>query len=107
MTPRPAISVLLTVFNRERFVGPAIESVLVQTYTDFELLVVDDGSTDKSVEVAQRYLSDPRVRILRNERNLEKRPQGIVKTQRLKLPAFFPKGKRLDGNTNRVRQLLL
>ena len=74
MTARPAVSVLLTVFNRERFVGPAIESVLVQTFTDFELLVVDDGSTDQSVEVAQRYLSDPRVRILRNERNLGQFP---------------------------------
>ena len=74
MTARPAVSVLLTVFNRERFVGPAIESVLVQTFTDFELLVVDDGSTDKSVEVAQRYLFDPRVRILQNERNLGQFP---------------------------------
>lgn len=70
MTARPTVSVLLTAFNRERFVGPAIESVLVQTFTDFELLVVDDCSTDGTVEVARRYLSDPRVRLVQNERNL-------------------------------------
>jgi glycosyltransferase involved in cell wall biosynthesis len=74
MTTRPTVSVLVTTFNRERFIGPAIESVLVQTFTDFELLVVDDGSTDKTVEVARRYLSDPRVRIVQNERNLGQFP---------------------------------
>lgn len=68
-TARPRVSVLLTAFNRERFIGPAIESVLVQTLTDFELLVVDDCSTDGTVEIAQRYLLDPRVRLVRNERN--------------------------------------
>ena len=60
----------MTSFNRERFIGPAIESVLVQTFTDFELLIVDDCSTDGTVEVARRYLSDPRVRLVQNERNL-------------------------------------
>ena len=54
MTPRPTVSVLLTAFNRERYIGPAIESVLAQTFTDFELIVVDDCSTDGTVEVAQR-----------------------------------------------------
>ena len=71
---RPAVSVLLTAFNRERFIGPAIESVLVQTFTDFELLVVDDGSTDGTVEVVRRYLSDPRVRLVQNEWNLGQFP---------------------------------
>ena len=74
MTARPAVSVLITAFNRERFIGPAIESVLVQTFTDFELLVVDDCSTDGTVEVVRRYLSDPRVRLVQNERNLGQFP---------------------------------
>lgn len=69
-TAGPRVSVLITAFNRERFIGPAIESVLVQTFTDFEILVVDDCSTDGTVEVARRYLSDPRVRLVRNTRNL-------------------------------------
>ena len=70
MTARPTVSVLLTAFNRERFIGPAIESVLAQTFADFELLVVDDCSTDGTVQVARGYLSDPRVRLVQNERNL-------------------------------------
>jgi glycosyltransferase involved in cell wall biosynthesis len=68
--PRPAVSVLLTAFNREALIGPAIESVLVQTFSDFELIVVDDCSTDGTVAVARRYLSDPRVRLVQNARNL-------------------------------------
>ena len=70
MTARPTVSVLMTAFNRERYIGPAIESVLAQTFTDFELIVVDDCSTDDTVEVARSYLSDPRVRLVQNERNL-------------------------------------
>src|SRR4051794_18649391 len=66
MTTRPAVSVLLTAFNREAYVAAAIESVLAQTFADFELLVVDDRSTDGTVEIARRYLSDPRVRVIEN-----------------------------------------
>src|SRR5438552_7094742 len=66
----PAVSVLMTAHNRERYIGEAIESVLAQTFGDLELIVVDDCSTDRTVEVATRYRSDPRVRIVRNEHNL-------------------------------------
>jgi glycosyltransferase involved in cell wall biosynthesis len=67
----PAVSVLVTTYNRESFVAAAIESVLCQTYEDFELLIVDDGSTDRTVEIARTYERlDSRVRILVNERNL-------------------------------------
>jgi len=66
----PAVSVLMTAHNRERYIGEAIESVLAQTFGDLELIVVDDCSTDRTVDVATRYRSDPRVRIVRNERNL-------------------------------------
>src|SRR5690349_21051330 len=68
MTPK--ISVLMTAYNRASYIGAAIESVLAQTERDFELVVVDDRSTDDTVAVASAYLSDPRVRIARNERNL-------------------------------------
>ena len=49
------ISVLLTSYNRERYIAEAIESVLAQTFADFELIVTDDGSTDRTVAIAQRY----------------------------------------------------
>jgi len=60
------ISVILPVYNGERHLGEAIESVLGQTYEPFELLIVDDGSTDTSAGVAERYVSS-RVRVLRQE----------------------------------------
>ena len=66
----PGVSVLMTAFNRERYVAAAIESVLAQTFSDFELVVIDDGSTDGTVAIARRYLSDHRVRVVVNDRNL-------------------------------------
>jgi len=70
MSAPPAVSVLMTAFNRERYVAPAIESVLAQTFGDFELIVVDDGSKDRTVDIARSYEADPRVRVVVNERNL-------------------------------------
>ncbi|MGA7935058.1 MAG: glycosyltransferase, partial [Kovacikia sp.] len=59
------VSLVITVFNREQYLGAAIESVLSQTYGDFELVVWDDGSTDRSLEVAQEYAQkDARVRVI-------------------------------------------
>ena len=66
----PAVSVLMTAFNRERYVAEAIESVLGQTFEDFELVVVDDASHDRTVDIARKYEADPRVRVVVNERNL-------------------------------------
>ncbi|MBI3852524.1 MAG: glycosyltransferase family 2 protein [Verrucomicrobia bacterium] len=66
----PLVSVLMTAYNREQYIAEAIESVLAQTFTDFELIVVDDGSKDRSVEIARRYASDQRVRLFVNEINL-------------------------------------
>jgi glycosyltransferase involved in cell wall biosynthesis len=64
------VSVLMTVYNREKYIATAIESVLSQTFTDFELIIVDDGSSDRSLDIAQSYFVDPRVRVYRNEQNL-------------------------------------
>src|SRR2546428_4205756 len=67
----PAVSVLVTSYNRERYIGASIESVLAQTFGDFELLVTDNCSTDGTLEVARGYERiDRRVRVVVNERNL-------------------------------------
>lgn len=67
----PLVSVLMTCYNREKFLPAAIESVLWQTFEDFELVIVDDRSTDGSVEIARRYASrDSRIRVVVNETNL-------------------------------------
>lgn len=54
----PLVSVLIPTFNREKFIGEAIESVLEQTFQDFEIIVVDDGSTDRTAEVIKSFPAD-------------------------------------------------
>lgn len=63
------LSVILPVFNAETYLKEAIRSVLGQTYSDFELILIDDGSTDKSSEIILDF-DDPRIVYLRNETNL-------------------------------------
>jgi len=62
----PLVSVLMPVCDGQAFVAEAIESVLGQTFGDFEFLIIDDGSTDKSVEIIEGY-DDPRIRLVRND----------------------------------------
>lgn len=68
MTADPQVTVLIPVYNQERYVAEAIDSVLAQTFADFELLVIDDGSTDRSLEIISTY-TDPRIRVARNPGN--------------------------------------
>jgi glycosyltransferase involved in cell wall biosynthesis len=71
----PTVSVLMTAFNRERYVGAAIESVLGQSFEDFELVIVDDRSTDATVAVGHEYATqDRRIRIVVNDSNLGQFP---------------------------------
>jgi glycosyltransferase involved in cell wall biosynthesis len=70
----PHVSILLPVFNGARYLREAIDSVFAQTYRDYELLVIDDGSEDDSIDIALSY-GDPRLRIERNERNV-----GLIET---------------------------
>ena len=59
------ISVVMTVYNRERYLDKAIESILAQTWKDFELLIWDDGSSDNSLAIAESYTKrDSRVRVI-------------------------------------------
>lgn len=66
MNNPPALSVVLPVYNQERYIGAAIQSVLRQTFQNFELLVVDDGSTDSTAKILEA-ITDPRVRIIKKE----------------------------------------
>jgi GT2 family glycosyltransferase len=67
----PLVSVLMTVYNREQYIAEAIESVLSSTYSNFELIVVDDQSSDKSLEIAHSFeKKDKRIRVYRNSKNL-------------------------------------
>ena len=71
MTP-PIVTVLLPVYNGDRYLHAAVESILAQTFESFELLIVDDGSTD-GTEAICRSFTDPRIRVVRHEKN-----SGIV-----------------------------
>jgi glycosyltransferase involved in cell wall biosynthesis len=65
---KPLVSVLMTSYNYGRFIGEAIESVLKQTYQNFEIVVCDDGSIDNSFQVVQQYVErDPRVSLIVKE----------------------------------------
>ena len=65
----PALSVLMPVYNAEKFLAEAIESILNQTFRDFEFIIIDDGSKDRSVEIVRSY-QDPRIRFYQNETNM-------------------------------------
>jgi glycosyltransferase involved in cell wall biosynthesis len=60
----PRVSVVMSAYNEERYLGAAVESLLGQTFRDFELIVVDDGSSDRTPEILASY-GDPRLRVFR------------------------------------------
>ena len=65
----PRVTVLMPVYNAQDFLEAAMESILQQTFHDFEFLIIDDGSTDHSVSIIQSF-KDPRIKLYQNERNL-------------------------------------
>jgi glycosyltransferase involved in cell wall biosynthesis len=65
----PVVSVCIPVYNTERFIAAAIESVLAQTWQSFEVVVVDNASTDATAAILERY-ADPRMRVHRNAENI-------------------------------------
>ena len=69
MSATPRVSAIIVFLNEERFLAEAVESVFAQSYRDWELLLVDDGSTDGSSEIARRYARDhpDRVRVLQHD----------------------------------------
>ncbi len=71
----PTLSIIMPVYNAEAYLHEAVESILAQTYTDFELIIIEDGSTDNSREIIESF-NDRRVQVLYNDGN-----QGIVYTR--------------------------
>lgn len=67
---KPTVTVFIPCYNAERFISNTIESILLQTYQDFEILIIDDGSTDNSVGIIENYAKrDSRIRIMYNNVN--------------------------------------
>ena len=70
MASHPTVSVITPAYNVAPYIGQCIESLQAQTLSDWEMLIVDDASTDETPAAVQRYLGDPRIRYMRNEQNL-------------------------------------
>ncbi|MES2863872.1 MAG: glycosyltransferase family 2 protein [Bacteroidota bacterium] len=69
MQNKPKISVIMPVYNCELYIQEAVESILAQTYTDFELLLIDDASKDKTVEIIKSF-NDNRINLIQKPKNL-------------------------------------
>lgn len=77
----PLVSIIMPCYNAERYVAQSIESVLAQTYKNWELLITDDGSTDKSVAIITKYcLKDDRINLMVPDEH-----NGIAKTRNLSI----------------------
>ena len=67
----PLVSVITPVYNREKYLVECIESVLNQTYKNFEFIIIDDKSSDNTLQIIKNYaLNDPRIRVLENDKNI-------------------------------------
>ena len=67
----PKVSVLMPNYNCQAYLPEAIESILNQSFTDFEFIIIDDGSTDRSWEIIQDYANkDKRIVAIKNEKNI-------------------------------------
>lgn len=63
------VSVITPAYNAEKYISSAIESVLAQTYTNWEMIIVDDGSTDSTAEIIKKYLKDNRIKYYLMDKN--------------------------------------
>ena len=64
-SPAPAVTVLMPVYNADRFVAQTVNTIITQTFHDFEYIIINDGSTDRSLEILQGYAArDPRIRLI-------------------------------------------
>ncbi|MBD2022176.1 glycosyltransferase family 2 protein [Leptolyngbya sp. FACHB-36] len=76
MNSKPPVSVLLPAYNSQRYVAETVESILAQTMSDFELIIIDDGSTDDTLKILQQYAAkDSRIRLSSHEN------QGVSRTR--------------------------
>ena len=70
----PRVSVLMPAYNSEKYIAEAIESILNQTFSDFEFIIINDGSTDGTSKIVRKYATrDPRIKFIDNKRN-----QGLI-----------------------------
>jgi glycosyltransferase involved in cell wall biosynthesis len=87
--PKPRVSIGMPVYNGEKYLNAAVDSIIGQTFTDFELIISDNASTDKTPQICRAYAAkDNRVRYYRNEVNLGA-PRNYNRTVRLSRGKYF------------------
>jgi glycosyltransferase involved in cell wall biosynthesis len=89
LTPTPTLSVTVLSYNYGRYLGACLDAILGQTYRDFEVIVIDDTSTDGTPIVVAPYTRDPRVRSIRHEKNVGFRGSLIEGTETLSRGSFL------------------
>ena len=68
---KPEISVIMSVYNDEKYIAKAIDSILTQSFSNFELIICDDYSTDRSSNIIEKYVKqDNRIVFFKNEKNI-------------------------------------
>lgn len=72
----PVLSIIMPAYNAEKYISEAIESIINQTYTNWELLICDDNSTDKTYEIAKSFM-DERIKLFKNPVNKKNRKRLI------------------------------
>lgn len=103
MSNKPQISIILPTFNDEKYLEASIISIIEQEFENFELIIINDGSTDNSEKIINKFLNDKRIVYIKNEIN-----QGIVKS--LNLGLELAKGDyiaRFDGDDIALKNRLL
>ena len=81
MQKKPQISVILSVYNCEKYLSPAIDSIIKQQFTDYELIIVNDGSTDNSLTIINNYVNNnKKLFLINNEQNI-----GLTKSLNIAL----------------------
>ena len=86
----PAVSVVMAAKNYARFIAQAVRSVFAQTFTDWELVIVDDGSADDTPAAVKPFLADPRVRYHRSDRLGQPRAKNLgLRLSRGELVAYL------------------
>ena len=86
---KPKISVLMAAHNQEQFIKKSIKSILNQSFKDFEFLILDDASKDKTLNIIKKFQKeDKRIRLFRNEKNLGL-TKSLIKLTRLARGEFI------------------
>ena len=86
----PFVSVVMPTYNVGKYIEEAVQSILNQTFLDFEFIIVDDGSTDHTPEILRSF-SDPRIRLLFNEKNEEKQNVTAKRIRECHAPYYLGK----------------